>query len=46
MQQITKKSLYIGIDVHKRQWSVSIFTSVIHHKTFSQPAQPFLPVKN
>ena len=28
--------LFIGIDVHKRNWSVSIFTSQIHHKTFSQ----------
>ncbi len=33
MEQITEKCLYVGIDVHKRQWSVSIFTSVIHHKT-------------
>ena len=27
---------FVGIDVHKKQWSVSIFTSQIHHKTFSQ----------
>ena len=33
----TKSKLFIGIDVHKRSWSVSIFTSSIHHKTFSQP---------
>lgn len=32
--------LYIGLDVHKKQWSVSIFTEVAHHRTFSQPATP------
>ena len=32
--------LYIGIDVHKKQWSVSIFTDAAHHRTFSQPATP------
>lgn len=32
--------LYIGIDVHKKQWSVSIFTEAAHHRTFSQPASP------
>ena len=30
------KQLYVGIDVHKKQWSVNIFSD-IHHKTFSQP---------
>jgi len=29
--------LYVGIDVHKKQWSVSIFTQEAHHRTFSQP---------
>ena len=29
--------VFVGIDVHKRQWHVSIRTSDIHHKTFSQP---------
>ena len=33
-------NLYIGIDVHKKQWSVSIFTDAIHHRTFSQPPSP------
>ena len=37
---LKSKGLYIGIDVHKRQWSVSIFTEIIHHKTFSQGPQP------
>ena len=32
--------LYVGIDVHKKQWSVSIFSSELHHKTFSQPPSP------
>ncbi len=32
--------LYIGIDVHKKQWSVSVFTDAVHHHTFSQPPSP------
>jgi len=32
--------LYVGIDVHKKQWSVSIFTDAAHHRTFSQPPEP------
>lgn len=32
--------LYIGIDVHKKQWSVSIFTDAAHHRTFCQPPSP------
>jgi len=32
--------LYVGIDVHKKQWSVSIFTEAAHHRTFSQPPSP------
>jgi len=35
-----KLQLYIGIDVHKKQWSVSIFTDAAHHRTFSQPPTP------
>jgi transposase len=43
MKQITEKRLYVGIGVHKRQWSVSIFTSLIQHKTFIQaPEAPKL----
>lgn len=30
--------LYIGIDVHKKNWSVSIFSDAAHHRTFCQPA--------
>lgn len=40
MEKLVKHKLYIGIDVHKRQWSVSIFTAHLHHKTFSQAPQP------
>jgi transposase len=40
METQTAKTLYVGIDVHKRQWSVSIFTANTHHRTFSQPPQP------
>ena len=29
--------LYIGIDVHKKNWSVSIFSDAAHHRTFCQP---------
>ncbi len=34
------KPIYVGLDVHKKQWSVSIYTSEVHHKTFSQPPEP------
>jgi len=40
MEDLTKHNLYVGIDVHKLQWSVSIFTDQIHHRTFSQPPHP------
>lgn len=32
--------LYVGLDVHKKQWSVSIYTPSSHHRTFSQPPHP------
>jgi transposase len=32
--------LYVGIDVHKKQWSVSIYTGRMHHRTFSQLPSP------
>jgi len=40
MEVLIKSKLYIGIDVHKRQWSVSIFTDNLHHKTYSQSPSP------
>lgn len=32
--------LFIGIDVHKKSWSVSIRTDLFEHKTFNMPAEP------
>ncbi|MEO3404711.1 IS110 family transposase [Mucilaginibacter sp. CAU 1740] len=32
--------LYIGIDVHKKSWSVSIRTDLFEHKTFNMPSEP------
>ncbi|PZX46491.1 hypothetical protein LV85_04211 [Algoriphagus chordae] len=32
--------LFNGVDVHKPQWSVSIFTVNCYHKTFSQTPDP------
>lgn len=34
------ENIYVGIDVHLRSWSVSIFTECTFHKTFSQPPHP------
>jgi transposase len=33
----TGQPIYIGLDVHKKSWSVSIHSTVCEHKTFSQP---------
>jgi transposase len=30
-------NVYVGLDVHKKSWSVSIFTEHTAHKTFTQP---------
>ena len=38
--QFSELKLYIGIDVHKKQWSVSIYTDESFHRTFSQPPNP------
>ena len=32
--------LYIGIDVHKKSWSVNLRTDLFDHKTFSMDADP------
>lgn len=32
--------IYIGIDVHKRSWCVSILTEETEHRTFTQPPDP------
>jgi len=31
------QSIYVGLDVHKKSWSVSIFSEQCEHKTFTQP---------
>ena len=44
--QVTKKidfsgkDLFIGLDVHKKSWSVTIVIDGIEHRTFSQPPDP------
>ncbi|MBI5049057.1 MAG: hypothetical protein HZB54_08950 [Deltaproteobacteria bacterium] len=35
----TGQKIYIGMDVHKKSWGVSIFTEEFEHKTFSQPPE-------
>ena len=36
----TGQHIYIGMDVHKKSWSISILTEQFEHKTFSQPPEP------
>jgi transposase len=31
------QQIYVGMDVHKKSWSISIFTEEFEHKTFTQP---------
>jgi transposase len=44
--QVTKeidfsgKNLFIGLDVHKKSWSVTIIVEGMEHKTFTQPPDP------
>jgi transposase len=44
--QVTKKidftgqSLFIGLDVHKKSWSVTVIVDGIEHRTFTQPPDP------
>jgi transposase len=33
------QKIYVGMDVHKKRWSISIFTEQFEHKTFSQPPE-------
>ncbi len=35
----TGQPIYIGLDVHKKSWSVSIQTALCEHKTFTQPPE-------
>lgn len=36
----TGESIYVGIDVHKKNWGVCILTEHLEHKVFSQPPRP------
>jgi transposase len=36
----TGKDLFIGLDVHKKSWSVTITVDGMEHKTFTQPPDP------
>ena len=44
--QITEKpdyqgeGVYVGIDVHKKNWGICILTEHLEHKVFSQPPRP------
>jgi transposase len=46
--QVTKKidfkgkELFIGLDVHKKSWSVTIVVDGIEHRTFTQPPEPLV----
>lgn len=35
----TGQPIYIGLDVHKKSWSVSIHSALCEHKTFTQPPE-------
>jgi transposase len=39
------QDIYIGLDIHKKNWTVSIFTKDFEHKTFSQNPEPDILVK-
>ena len=36
----TGQSIYVGLDVHKKSWSVSIHSEQCEHRTFNQPPEP------
>jgi len=31
------QQIYVGMDIHKKSWSISILTETLEHKTFTQP---------
>jgi len=35
----TGQHIYVGMDIHKKSWSVSIYTEHFEHKTFTQPPE-------
>jgi len=32
-------NIYVGLDVHKSSWHVTVLTDEFEHKTFSQPPE-------
>jgi len=36
----TGQNVYVGFDVHKKNWRISILTDNLFHKTFSQDPKP------
>ncbi len=42
MEKVSFKNqeIFVGKDVHKKQWSVSLYSKSVHYKTFSQPPYP------
>ncbi len=36
----SNQNVYVGFDVHLKDWKVSVMVDDIHHKTFSQPPSP------
>ena len=36
----TGKDLFVGLDVHKKSWSVTIVVDGMEHRTFTQPPDP------
>ena len=34
----TSPKLFIGLDIHKKSWTVSIQTDLFFHKTYSMPS--------
>lgn len=41
LQGITQiPKVFIGLDIHKKSWSVSIQTDLFFHKTYSMPSKP------
>ena len=36
----TNQNIYVGFDVHKKSWKVTIMAENVFHKTFTQPPDP------
>jgi len=41
----TDQQIYVGMDIHKKSWSISILTDKFEHKTFTQPPNVEVLVK-